>query len=246
MKHMNWKYWLILLLAITTGVAITVSSQKEDKYRDAKALMASMEDSLKVMRNRDSSLTATISVLETENTKQFLSLVSKDLDILNLQELVRQYKAKLKDGGSATILGTDTKIDTKNPTKVSPRDTFVKDSFIYLYPEYASDFNLNGWVTGFVTSNKDSVQVSLSVKNDYSIVIGKESQGLFKKKKTFVEVTSKNPYTQIQTLRTYQVAEPKPNKFGIGIQAGYGLTLNNTPTLTPYIGVGVSYNLIRF
>jgi hypothetical protein len=36
----------------------------------------------------------------------------------------------------------------------------------------------------------------------------------------------------------------KPKRFGLGIQAGYGATQSKTPT--PYIGIGVSYNLIRF
>lgn len=35
----------------------------------------------------------------------------------------------------------------------------------------------------------------------------------------------------------------KPKKWGIGIQAGYGIGRNG---LQPYVGVGVSYNLIRF
>jgi len=36
---------------------------------------------------------------------------------------------------------------------------------------------------------------------------------------------------------------PKPKPWGIGIQAGYGL---NGKDLCPYVGVGISYNLIRF
>ena len=34
--------------------------------------------------------------------------------------------------------------------------------------------------------------------------------------------------------------KPKPKPFGIGVNAGYGINGE------PYIGVGVSYNLIRF
>ncbi len=36
----------------------------------------------------------------------------------------------------------------------------------------------------------------------------------------------------------------RPKRWGIGIQTGYGITLDGRPQ--PYIGVGLSYNLIRF
>ncbi|VDH16090.1 Uncharacterised protein [Algoriella xinjiangensis] len=37
--------------------------------------------------------------------------------------------------------------------------------------------------------------------------------------------------------------KPKPKRFGIGIQTGYGF---NSDKITPYVGVGVSFNLVRF
>jgi len=40
--------------------------------------------------------------------------------------------------------------------------------------------------------------------------------------------------------------EEKPKRWGIGIQAGYGVAFTKQPTYAPYIGVGISYNLIRF
>lgn len=38
----------------------------------------------------------------------------------------------------------------------------------------------------------------------------------------------------------------KPKRWGIGLQVGYGVTVKNTPQFTPYIGIGVSYNLFQF
>ena len=37
--------------------------------------------------------------------------------------------------------------------------------------------------------------------------------------------------------------KPKPKRLGIGIQTGYGFTQDK---ITPYVGVGVSFNLVRF
>ena len=39
----------------------------------------------------------------------------------------------------------------------------------------------------------------------------------------------------------------KPTKWGIGIQAGYGVALpDGKPQMAPYIGIGISYNIVRF
>lgn len=38
----------------------------------------------------------------------------------------------------------------------------------------------------------------------------------------------------------------KPKRWSVGIQAGYGVTLTQTPQFAPYIGIGVSYNLFSF
>lgn len=39
----------------------------------------------------------------------------------------------------------------------------------------------------------------------------------------------------------------RPTRWGIGIQAGYGVTLpNGRPQMAPYIGIGISYNIVRF
>lgn len=38
----------------------------------------------------------------------------------------------------------------------------------------------------------------------------------------------------------------KPKRWSVGVQVGYGMTLKGAPQFTPYIGVGVSYNLFSF
>lgn len=47
---------------------------------------------------------------------------------------------------------------------------------------------------------------------------------------------------EVITIKEYH----KPKRWGIGIQAGYGVTVKGTPQFCPYIGVGVSYNLFHF
>lgn len=47
---------------------------------------------------------------------------------------------------------------------------------------------------------------------------------------------------EVVTIKEYQ----KPKRWGIGIHAGYGMTIKGTPQFTPYIGIGISYNLFSF
>ena len=41
-------------------------------------------------------------------------------------------------------------------------------------------------------------------------------------------------------------APPKPRRWGIGIQVGYGMTAAPRPEFHPYIGIGISYNIFSF
>lgn len=43
------------------------------------------------------------------------------------------------------------------------------------------------------------------------------------------------------------VAVPsKRKRWGVGIQAGYGVTAERNPRFAPYIGIGITYNLFNF
>lgn len=53
--------------------------------------------------------------------------------------------------------------------------------------------------------------------------------------------------TATTVTRTATTArQPKPERCGIGIHLGYGMTIAPQPQLRPYIGIGISYNLITF
>ena len=51
-------------------------------------------------------------------------------------------------------------------------------------------------------------------------------------------------------VRTVTVTERVPvevaRKWGIGVTAGYGLTISPQAQLSPYIGVGITYNLVTW
>lgn len=51
-------------------------------------------------------------------------------------------------------------------------------------------------------------------------------------------------------VRCVTVTERVPVKvrtrWGLGVSAGYGITLTKEPRLTPYLGVGISYNIVSW
>ena len=205
---------------------------------------AASQETVKYWKNKDGENMAKISVLTSTSAKAFTKIVCKDDTIKQLQKLVKKYEKQLSNSGSATIIQTITEYDT---TYVS---THQLDT-IYFPTSTILDSVSNRWIKsrfGFVNGN---TVFSLNVANDYSLVIGEESRGFFKRKETFAEVTNHNPYTTTKTLRTYQVAVQRQKRWGVGPN----FSVSAIPVLTggsqflqflPTVGIGVQYNFINF
>lgn len=56
-------------------------------------------------------------------------------------------------------------------------------------------------------------------------------------------VTSESTYINILSVKSINVDFPKPKKIGVGFHVGYGISNDG---LSPYIGAGLSYNIISF
>ena len=55
------------------------------------------------------------------------------------------------------------------------------------------------------------------------------------------------PRHDITTVTSgYAYPRSRQKRWGIGIHVGYGMTMSNTPQFSPYVGIGISYNLITF
>ena len=79
-----------------------------------------------------------------------------------------------------------------------------------------------------VKEKDDSLRAKVEMRDELSVSFKNVSQGLFKKKKSVVEVTNANPYVKIEGLRSFEIPQKKSNlKFwaGVGIGAGAGYLL---------------------
>lgn len=74
---------------------------------------------------------------------------------------------------------------------------------------------------------------------------------LLASKRYYNDIFSADQRVTINSVRRFTLPEPGPKKFGIGFQVGYGFPVIPAPKFSfqppaPYIGIGFSYNLVRF
>ena len=226
----------VLVIVTLSAVLYFMYTNQKEMYQEREELITVLNDSIVKYKNKEGELVAKISSFETQEVEDFLSLQTKDKEIIELQEEVEKQKKVLKEKGSVTKFQTETSISTESvSTNIGTTEK----------PKYFSQFNLDGWVVGEATADEFETKLSLRIKNEYNVVVGTEPTGFLGlgKGKAFSEVTNKNPYADVTSLRTYQVSLPKPKKISLGPQVGVKLDL--TGVISPYVGFGATYSLIR-
>jgi hypothetical protein len=92
----------------------------------------------------------------------------------------------------------------------------------------------------FNSQGKLDISLKIDVPLDIWTGISKET------KKPICIATSKNEYINVLSISSLKLDTQKPKRYGIGIMAGYGINLSGTVKANPVLGVGISYNVIRF
>lgn len=125
-----------------------------------------------------------------------------------------------------TITQTDTIRDTVPiPSKVRP----VRTDTVYL--PVANDSVKGDSIKG------DSVSVAIPItQKEYETEKYKAWVSGYRAKLDSIDV-----YDRTRTITEREI--PRRKRFGLGLQVGYGLTGNKA---SPYIGIGISYDLFRW
>lgn len=241
----NWAYLLGILLALTLIFRNYQYDNLKYKLNEQTNLIKSLNDTTQFWKDKDSLNHAKISVIETDKVNSFLEVQNLKGENKDLQNLVKNYKNKLtKPGNSATNIKTETKYDTSfiTNTQVDSNSNYCNDTI--------NDTINNNWIHAtyqsyFRSKSERLTNFSLSINQDYSVIIGEDRQGLFKPTKTFVEVLNHNPYTRTNVVKTYQVSQTRVKRVVIGPQFGYGISI---PTFNQgfYFGIGGQYKLFEF
>lgn len=230
-------------IAIITVLFKMVLEYKKD-YKSQVELYEAITDSLQVYKTQDSLNTARIQVIQTEREKDFLKIKNLEGTNLELQNLIKNKDKKISELNAALILKGETIIhDTTRIFHPIGGDTLVFSQSVLL------DTINNQWYDATFGFRYGFSYLDLKVRNQYNITIGYEGGNLFKRGTPYARVINLNPYTYTSDFRVYQISVPKPKQFGLGIQSGFGGLYDikhNNLGYGFYIGVGFSYNIIRW
>lgn len=131
-------------------------------------------------------------------------------------------------------------VHTRDTTTVVKIDTLIKEVVKYITKEVVRVDTVNHYIVDSI-GDTTTVLVPLPI-----------SQHLFTDYETYKCLVS-GYGVSLDMMETYQktvfrdvliTKTPRPKRWGLGVQVGYGI--NTSGDVKPYIGVGVSYNLLRF
>lgn len=102
-------------------------------------------------------------------------------------------------------------------------------------------------------SKEDNFPITDTITADSSDVVIPITQNVYTDDSTYIAYVSgyQAALDSLMFLRknittTHACPVPKDRKWSVGVQVGYGVTVNKTPQFTPYIGIGLSYKIFNF
>jgi len=226
------------VLIIAFFIMLRMYFGEKDSRIEQETLIEAANSELQVWKNKDGENVAKIQVLETEKKETFLAFKSQDSTIQELQQLVKENRSYFRDHkGAAGIIRSETTIDTSGVTRVA------KDSL--KNPIYSSNIK-SKWFDIKTIASIDTTKVQLKTFHSMSLVMGSESQGLFKRPKSFAVAKDANPNSNIKEMRIYNVKDDY-KRFVVGPYVGYGATvIGSDVKLGWQAGIGITYKLKEF
>jgi len=164
---------------------------------------------------------------DIENAELKALNIKKTSEVAYLKGQVKILKDSIGHTGNVIIVTPCDSIGEGKPAIELPF-TF-RDSTLY--------YDLMG---GFNSMGKMRIDLTVPISMDVWFGLDRDT------KEYKAVVTTDNPVVNFTDIRSLKFDLKRPTKFGIGFQAGYGLSIKNPPKLAPYVGIGLSYNVLRF
>lgn len=180
-----------------------------------------------------------ISSVERELSTTRNAFLDKDIELAKLKALhLKTVEEVTYLRGRVQIL-RDSLAHNGKVVIVKPCDTEEEQYPAIILPfEFHNPDTSNYKMTGYFDEDANMF-IDLIVPFDVDVWLGKDKNT----KKYVATVTSNNPVVEITGIRSVKYDLPQPKKIGVGLNAGYGIYKNG---LSPYVGIGVSWNFIRF
>lgn len=203
------------------------------KYKE---LYAASQDTITKTRNQYNQELSVKDAIIFNNKKDFLRLQTTDSSLRALQKIVKNFEGKLS---TAISIANSSSSSGNTVTKMTDGDIIVKNDTIFVYPVYTSSWN-DEWDQGQIIAGRDSIFRFIQIRNKYELTVGR-TKYWFKSNETKVKLLNLNPNTITQEVNTFQI-QPQQKKLGISLQLGYGFSNSILPS--PYLGIGLGYQLI--
>lgn len=206
-----------------------------------------LSDTLKVTKNKlgeavksNGLLLMDINELEENNSSL----------MLEINKLSKKDKKNLIEINKLSITIDFLKDSLDKKEIIKPDTSIVVDSNTVIYPfSKSSIYRELKWEVTVFSKEKQVTSTITSDKIFADITIGKKEE----KNKITLFASSSNPYINITKLEGAVIDLSAYNKFqkkkpfGLGLHIGYGLSTNKGIVfISPYIGVGLSYNFLRW
>jgi len=225
---------LIAILVIFFGGWYIGHREAENAY---KPVLNALTDEINryELKIRDSS------VYISEKKQEILTLreAKRQGDVIN--EELRKLNIKQANEITRLKLRVDTLLEDINHTGqvvyVSVKDTINQPCMLLPFTFQKKDqwLDLKG---SFNKEGKMDMGLKINANLDIWAVIKK------KKASPTVIVTTDNPYISVIGIKSIKLETPRDRRFGIGVSAGYGIT--SAFQASPFFGVGLNYNVIKF
>jgi hypothetical protein len=161
-------------------------------------------------------------------------ITNAELRKLHIKDLSEISRIKLQIDTLLTINHSGTVVVIHDTITHAPKNAILlpfsfekKDKWIDL----KGDFNSQG-----------KLDCSLKLQIDGDLLIGVDK---ITKKNTATFIND-CPYLDVLSINSIKMDVAKPKKYGIGIIGGYGMNLIGTIKTYPFLGIGLSYIIIRF
>lgn len=240
MKNINPLY-----IKIGVGLLIVVSLlfnfKQCNSNKIANSNIIALTDTIKTTKNKVGEVVKSKNLLlmDIKDLKNSNSGLTKEIDKLNNKD--KRNLVEIDKLNITIDMLQDSIINLKSGTPIVVNDS----TKIYPFSKINSFRNLQ-WDVTVVGKQVNSVSSKLtSDKLFMDLVIDKKKEG----SNLILSVSSSNPYVKVTNiegsiinLSAYNSLQ-KAKPFGIGLQVGYGIGGSG---FTPFIAVGLSYNIIRF
>jgi hypothetical protein len=246
-KKIKWTSILFIGLLVSCVGVYTLYKNNLNKLEIAEWNLKTQNDTIKTLKNKAGENVYKINslILSKKDLEKTNSDLSAEIDKLSKKDkrnLVEINKLNL----SINLLNDSIKKLNNKPIDSIYDPTTKLTTYNYELKDSTEFRELKGVIKVTSSNRPNRVSTDLTVDKVFTdLIIGKtlnnDKLELFVSSSNSGLVVDKLEGSVID-LKAYQKLLPK-KKFSIGFQVGYGFTAYG---LTPYIGIGGSYNLINF